>query len=105
MSAACAASSSCINAYGANLTLQLHTNLLALHPTSGAFLDSCNRHCQTENPPLDDSSLQSPTQAFAAWYSGDGRRSFGQNASFPCTTCCGAQQTSDAQAIPYPNLV
>lgn len=34
-----------VNAWGANLTALIHTNLLAVNPGHGVFLDSCLHHC------------------------------------------------------------
>jgi hypothetical protein len=47
-------STGCINAYGANLTSALRSQLIFSSPyhsgANGAFLDSCTRHCTSAGP-------------------------------------------------------
>jgi len=97
MSKECAGTPSCLEAYGANLTSELHRALLT-NPKHGAFLDSCSRHCQAPALPHDDASGLTPTKAFARWYKG-GKRSYGQGARYPCPSCCAACGFADLNPI------
>mmetsp|Transcript_65073 Transcript_65073/g.167785 ORF Transcript_65073/g.167785 Transcript_65073/m.167785 type:complete len:334 (+) Transcript_65073:282-1283(+) len=86
MTAECAKSRACVQAYGDELATALRHKLLS-NSEMGAFVDSCSRHCTTTGLPHDDVSGLTPLQAFAAWYDGRGR-TFGQLTKFPCDTCC-----------------
>lgn len=95
MNETCALSSPCVRAYGARLTEQVRQRLIA-NPLTGAFVDSCARHCTggVLSAPRDDATGATPLQAFAAWYKDAGagsaqQRMFGQNATYPCLQCCG----------------
>lgn len=90
MNRTCALSGDCVRAYGDQLTARLHECLLG-NPVAGAFLDSCARHCNSVlAAPHDDDGGLTPLQAFAAWYAAPAaRRSYGQNATYPCHGCCG----------------
>jgi hypothetical protein len=103
MTKACAASPSCINAYGANLTSAIHSQLIGGggRNNNGAFLDSCTRHCTGSGPSWKPGTIgvqidgQNPLQALADWYSGESGRQqqqrmlWEQGKEFPCVSCCG----------------
>jgi hypothetical protein len=90
MTPACAASASCINEYGRNLSSTIRSQLLATSDRNGAFVDSCTRHCWPGS--MGQLALQAngstPLQALAKWYAGSAQREWSQGATFPCTQCC-----------------
>jgi len=87
MSRECAADPACVRSYGDDLAREISVRLPASRG-HGVFLDSCDRHCACPRLPVDDASRVTPTQAFADWHTG-GRGTFGQDAPFPCPSCCG----------------
>jgi len=74
LTAACAASRACIDAYASNLSRAIHAAIGAHHPHyhawHGAFIDTCRRHCD-ENVTLPLAVAVdgvTPLQAFGIWY-------------------------------------
>jgi len=74
-----------VNAWGANLTALIHTNLLAVNPGHGVFLDSCLHHCGGWGDYTIDGMVQGP--AFQQWYN-TGKGIHIQGKPYPCLECC-----------------
>ena len=99
MTSACAANTTCVNAYGANLTNAVLSQLISSSThhgrVHGVFLDSCTRHCTGSGPTWPSGTVglqidgENPLQALASWYSGGRRRLWQQGREFPCASCCG----------------
>ena len=97
MPPSCAASTACVNSYGANSTRAMHAWLRHSPSPHAAFIDACSRHCDDGPHVVDPLAMQagglSPLQAFAAWHASlsNGRLApavWQQPGSYPCRACC-----------------
>jgi len=71
LSPACASSPQCVDAYARNLSWSIHVGLFGRHrPHHGAFIDTCERHCDDglRLPLRVAVSGVTPFQAFAIWH-------------------------------------
>ena len=81
MNASCAAAPACVDRYAQNLSHAIRNGLFPAghhrpppHVRHGAFIDTCNRHCDDgiALPFKVDVDGANPLQAFAIWYGGNG---------------------------------
>ena len=121
MTAACAASAACVEAYGRDLAsavvreLGLRGQAPGAAPGArwhgarhGAFIDGCDRHCDEglALPMRISAEGATPFQAFASWYANatDARQALWQQAAtaYPCADCCNAACSTSDLAVAVP---
>jgi hypothetical protein len=84
-----------INAFGAVLEARLRASLLALHPDSGVFLDSCAHHVgEWDEIVIDGARVHQALQEFYNSVGRGGKRVWAQGRPYPCPHCCNGGQAA-----------